>query len=120
MVSENRDILTLNPWAVFAPAALIALLTIAVNLVGDSVSRSMGRSMSVGSTELKQARVALVTGGARGIGLAIADAFRAAGAAVVVLDRERGRRRGRRDARRGRRARGRAWRSSGTAASTGP
>jgi ABC-type dipeptide/oligopeptide/nickel transport system permease subunit len=44
MVSENRDILTLNPWAVFAPAALIALLTIAVNLVGDSVSRSMGRS----------------------------------------------------------------------------
>jgi NAD(P)-dependent dehydrogenase (short-subunit alcohol dehydrogenase family) len=44
--------------------------------------------MSVGSTELKQPRVALVTGGARGIGLAIADAFRAAGAAVVVLDRE--------------------------------
>jgi NAD(P)-dependent dehydrogenase (short-subunit alcohol dehydrogenase family) len=33
-------------------------------------------------------KVALVTGGARGIGLAIADAFRAAGAAVVVLDRE--------------------------------
>jgi peptide/nickel transport system permease protein len=44
MVSENRDILTLNPWAVFAPAALIALLTIAVNLVGDSVTRSLGRS----------------------------------------------------------------------------
>jgi peptide/nickel transport system permease protein len=44
MVSENRDILTLNPWAVFAPAAFIALLTIGVNLVGDSVTRSLGRS----------------------------------------------------------------------------
>jgi peptide/nickel transport system permease protein len=44
MVSENREILTLNPWAVFAPAALIALLTIAVNLVGDSVTRSLGHS----------------------------------------------------------------------------
>jgi peptide/nickel transport system permease protein len=46
MVSENRDILTLNPWAVFAPAALIALLTIGVNLVGDSVTRSLGRSQT--------------------------------------------------------------------------
>jgi NAD(P)-dependent dehydrogenase (short-subunit alcohol dehydrogenase family) len=33
-------------------------------------------------------KVVLVTGGARGIGRAIADAFEAAGAAVVVLDRE--------------------------------
>jgi ABC-type dipeptide/oligopeptide/nickel transport system permease subunit len=46
MVSENREILTLNPWAVFAPAALIALLTISVNLVGDSVTRSLGRSQA--------------------------------------------------------------------------
>jgi hypothetical protein len=31
---------------VFAPAALIAVLTIAVNLVGDSVTRSLGRSQA--------------------------------------------------------------------------
>lgn len=44
MVSENREVLSVNPWAVFAPALMIALLTIAVNLVGDAVTRSLGRS----------------------------------------------------------------------------
>lgn len=44
MVSENRSGLNLNPLAVLAPAALIALLTIAVNLVGDAIARSQGVS----------------------------------------------------------------------------
>jgi ABC-type dipeptide/oligopeptide/nickel transport system permease subunit len=44
MISENRQIITLNPWSIFVPAALIALLTIAMNLVGDSIARSLGRS----------------------------------------------------------------------------
>jgi ABC-type dipeptide/oligopeptide/nickel transport system permease subunit len=44
MISENRDGLTLNPYVILVPAALIALLTIAVNLVGDSVARTLGRS----------------------------------------------------------------------------
>ena len=44
MISENRDGLTLNPCVILAPAALIALLTISVNLVGDSVARTLGRS----------------------------------------------------------------------------
>ncbi len=45
MVSENRSGLNLNPLAVLAPAAMIALLTIAVNMVGDAVARQQGVSV---------------------------------------------------------------------------
>lgn len=44
MISENRDGITLQPWAVAAPAILIAFLTIAVNLTADAVARSLGSS----------------------------------------------------------------------------
>lgn len=44
MVSENRSGLNLNPLAVLAPATFIALLTIAVNMVGDAVARAQGVS----------------------------------------------------------------------------
>jgi peptide/nickel transport system permease protein len=44
MVSENRGGLTLNPYAVLSPALLIALLTIAINLTGDAIARSLGVS----------------------------------------------------------------------------
>lgn len=44
MISENRTGLDLNPYVILAPALLIALLTIAVNLVGDAVARTLGRS----------------------------------------------------------------------------
>jgi ABC-type dipeptide/oligopeptide/nickel transport system permease subunit len=44
MVSENRSGLNLNPLAVLGPATMIALLTIAVNLVGDAVARQQGVS----------------------------------------------------------------------------
>jgi peptide/nickel transport system permease protein len=44
MISENRGGITLQPWAVAAPAFLIAFLTVAVNLVADAVARSLGRS----------------------------------------------------------------------------
>jgi ABC-type dipeptide/oligopeptide/nickel transport system permease subunit len=47
IVSENRSGLDLNPYAILAPALLIAVLTIAVNLVGDAIARGLGRS-SVG------------------------------------------------------------------------
>jgi ABC-type dipeptide/oligopeptide/nickel transport system permease subunit len=46
MISENRSGLTLNPYAVLAPALMIALLTISVNLVGDAVARTQGISAS--------------------------------------------------------------------------
>ena len=41
---EPRRYIQLNPWAVLVPAALIGLLTIAVNLIGDAIARSLGRS----------------------------------------------------------------------------
>jgi peptide/nickel transport system permease protein len=44
LVSENRSALDLNPYVILAPAVLLALLTIGVNLVGDAVARSLGRS----------------------------------------------------------------------------
>jgi ABC-type dipeptide/oligopeptide/nickel transport system permease subunit len=44
MISENRTYIGVNAWAVVAPAAMIALLTIGVNLTGDAIARSLGRS----------------------------------------------------------------------------
>ena len=44
MISENREYISLNVWAVLAPAAMIGLLTIGVNLMGDAIARSLGRS----------------------------------------------------------------------------
>lgn len=44
MIAENRGGIELQPWAVAAPALLIAFLTISVNLVADSVARSLGTS----------------------------------------------------------------------------
>jgi ABC-type dipeptide/oligopeptide/nickel transport system permease subunit len=48
MISQNRQYISINPWAVAAPAALIAMLTIGVNLTGDAIGRSMGRSRAAG------------------------------------------------------------------------
>jgi peptide/nickel transport system permease protein len=39
MINENRDGLSLNPWAVVVPALLIALLTIGTNTFTDAVAR---------------------------------------------------------------------------------
>jgi peptide/nickel transport system permease protein len=44
IISENRDGLTLNPWVILVPAGLIAVLTISLNLVGDAIARTLGRS----------------------------------------------------------------------------
>ena len=46
MISENRAALVIQPWVVVVPAATIALLTIGVNLLTDSVARSAGRSVT--------------------------------------------------------------------------
>jgi peptide/nickel transport system permease protein len=44
MVSENREIISSNPLALLAPAVILAVLIIAVNLVGDAYVRQRGRS----------------------------------------------------------------------------
>jgi peptide/nickel transport system permease protein len=44
MISENRVGLTLQPWPVVVPAALIAILTVAVNTLADEVARRRGGS----------------------------------------------------------------------------
>src|SRR5262245_33835986 len=44
MINENRPGLTVAPWSILAPALLLALLTIGVNLVADVIARGLGRS----------------------------------------------------------------------------
>jgi peptide/nickel transport system permease protein len=45
MIADNREYLSLQPWAVVSPALAIALLLIATNLVADAVARSLGTSI---------------------------------------------------------------------------
>ena len=47
MISENRSGITLNPWALGVPAALIAILTVSVNTLADALTRSLGHSTDV-------------------------------------------------------------------------
>lgn len=44
MTSENRSYISINIWSVLAPAIMLALLTISVNLVADAYVRSLSRS----------------------------------------------------------------------------
>lgn len=44
MIAENRSGAAIQPWAVVAPALVISLLTVAVNLCGDELTRRLGRS----------------------------------------------------------------------------
>jgi peptide/nickel transport system permease protein len=45
MISENLTSIFAQPWAVLWPAVALGLLTIAVNMLGDSISRAVGRSL---------------------------------------------------------------------------
>jgi ABC-type dipeptide/oligopeptide/nickel transport system permease subunit len=44
MIAENLQIVSSNIWSVLAPAIMLALLTISVNLIGDAYVRSLGRA----------------------------------------------------------------------------
>lgn len=47
MIAENLPIASQNIWSVLAPAILLALLTISVNLIGDAYVRGLGRTEAV-------------------------------------------------------------------------
>ena len=49
MVAENRQFISLNLWGVLAPAIMLALLTVSVNLVGDAHVKMLGRSSATGA-----------------------------------------------------------------------
>jgi peptide/nickel transport system permease protein len=44
MIGENREFISQNLLSVIGPAGMIALLTIGINLTGDAIARSLGRS----------------------------------------------------------------------------
>ena len=44
MVAENRSIIYSNIWSVAVPAAMLGLLAISVNLLGDALARTLDRS----------------------------------------------------------------------------
>jgi peptide/nickel transport system permease protein len=47
MISENRPGITVNPWSVVAPALMIGILTVALNVFADSVARALGTSADI-------------------------------------------------------------------------
>jgi peptide/nickel transport system permease protein len=47
MISENRSGITINPWALVVPALLIAILTVSINVIADSIAHSLGKSVDV-------------------------------------------------------------------------
>jgi peptide/nickel transport system permease protein len=56
MISENRHYISLNTWSVAMPALLIAILTMGINLMGDAIARSLGRSSVGGGLALARLR----------------------------------------------------------------
>jgi peptide/nickel transport system permease protein len=47
MIAENRQAISIQPWAVAAPVIVIAILTLAVNVIADAVARAHGTSIDV-------------------------------------------------------------------------
>jgi peptide/nickel transport system permease protein len=47
MMTENRPGLTYQPWAVIAPALMLAALTLSINLLADAYARTMNTSVQL-------------------------------------------------------------------------
>jgi peptide/nickel transport system permease protein len=54
MISENQAFISLNAWAVLAPAVMLALLTIGVNLVADAYVGTLGKTQQ---TRIRRASI---------------------------------------------------------------
>jgi peptide/nickel transport system permease protein len=44
MIAENQQYISLNVWSVLAPAIMLAMLTVSVNLIADGYVQTLGRS----------------------------------------------------------------------------
>ncbi len=44
MIAENRPVISTNIWAILAPAVMLAVLSVSVNLIGDAYSHTLDRS----------------------------------------------------------------------------
>lgn len=73
MISENQQFITINQWSVIAPAVMLSLLTIGVNLVGDGLVRRAG---GAAGAPARRGPVTMAVAGVSGAGRDADDAVR--------------------------------------------
>ncbi|MBC8335425.1 MAG: ABC transporter permease [Anaerolineales bacterium] len=49
MIAKNREILAIQPWAVFGPAIMLSTLIIGINLFSDALAKALGLDRSQGA-----------------------------------------------------------------------
>jgi peptide/nickel transport system permease protein len=49
MIAESRDILAIQPWAVFGPVIMLSTLIIGINLFADAFAKALGLDRSQGA-----------------------------------------------------------------------
>ena len=73
MISENREFISINLWSVLAPAIMLALLTISVNLVADGYIQSTTRGGTIARRRRRIGRRAAPTADAPLVGATLAQ-----------------------------------------------
>jgi ABC-type dipeptide/oligopeptide/nickel transport system permease subunit len=63
MIAENQQYISLNMWSVLAPAIMLAMLTICVNLIADAYIQTLSRS----NLSTRPSRLIGTVGGAPGL-----------------------------------------------------
>jgi peptide/nickel transport system permease protein len=49
MIAKNREILAIQPWAVFGPAIMLSSLIVGINLFADALAKALGLDRSQGA-----------------------------------------------------------------------